>query len=322
MSLPRLLCTALVSSALLVTRQSGAQPASDQPELPVTIEVTTVAHCPARRFHDELDARMRRPFEVRAASRATLHVAIGPAKAGAGGDLEGHASFAGASGNAERSVRGTCDEITAALALVATTWLEGEPAADPAPKPPPAALPAPAIAPTSLPAESPSAAPLPRKHLSFGAHGISTFGLVGGPAGGAAVSVAYEMERFELRGALRGALGGETIAAGRARYAWLTAGLDGCVHALTGTFVRLAACARLEPGYFRADFAGSARGLPWVTGGAGMRVGWSTGPVRLEIEGFASLPVTGYRVTPTDATIMPFPGLGAAVAAGVMVPFW
>ena len=127
--------------------------------------------------------------------------------------------------------------------------------------------------------------------------------------------------RFELRAALAGALGTDTLTSSTAHYAWLTAPLDGCAHALSGRAVRLAGCVRVEPGYLRVQFADIAHSLPWLAVGAGARLGWNAGPIRLEIEGFADLPVSGYRITREGTTFVPFRAAAGAFAAGFMVPF-
>lgn len=66
-----------------------------------------------------------------------------------------------------------------------------------------------------------------------------------GPAFGAALAFAHEGARIELRAALAGALGTDMLTNSTAHYAWLTAPLDGCAHALTGRTVRLAGCVRV-----------------------------------------------------------------------------
>jgi hypothetical protein len=55
--------------------------------------------------------------------------------------------------------------------------------------------------------------------------------------------------------------------------------------------------------------------------GAAGRLGWSLGPVRLELEAAVSSPITGYRVGTSDITVVPFRGVGAGLAGGLMVPF-
>ncbi|CAN5925243.1 hypothetical protein BH11MYX4_BH11MYX4_42430 [soil metagenome] len=312
-----------MASALLQTRHAHAQ-APVEPPLPVVIDLTTVDACPADRFRTALEARVRRPFEVRAEGTATLRVTIANAGDGA---LQGTASFKGASGDATRSVRGSCDETTAALALVAATWLEAEPSVAPealaVPTPVPSVSAVPTAPPPSPapPAPSPPPPPPARRRLSIGAHGVGTFGLVGRPAGGAALSLAYETDRLELRAGIRGALSAETVPSGEARYAWLTTAVDGCAHALAGRALRVAGCVRVEPGYFHVSFAGD-RSLPWLSAAAVARLGVSVGPVRLELETFASLPVTGYRITRESDNLVPFRALAPGLAAGIMVPFW
>jgi hypothetical protein len=358
------LVVGLVASTIVLARRGPAQPAVAPPRLAVALQVTTVEGCPAERFQRALEARVRRPLEIRGEASSSLRVAIVAAGAAR---FEGTASFAGASGRATRAIRGTCDEVTAALALVATTWLEAEPLPEPeraaaaaaagaaaASTPEPSAAPltteppsAPAAAEPAVPpaasasAPSPSATPTverapppaaretraspdapPALHrFAVGAHGVATFGVVGGPAAGGGLAIAYRRPRLELRGGIRAAFGGESIEAGPARYVWLTVPLDGCLHVLTRGPFAFAGCARIEPGYFNATFLGTDRALPWLSLGFGLRGGWSVGPVRLEIEVFEGVPVTGYRITPTDATIVPFRAIVPMIAAGVMVPF-
>ena len=318
------------------------------PALPVAIDITTIDACPKGRFRTALASRVRRPFEVREEASATLRITIAKA---AKGELEARASFKGRSGIASRSVRGSCDEITSALALVAATWFEAEPALEPVPAavpasvddepavapaattepppsippvvPPPAVAPRPAAAPPRRPAPpSDAGAAGPRKRFSLGAHGLATFGLVGNAAGGAGVALAFETDRFELRGGLRGALSAETLPSGQAHHVWVTAPIDGCLHALTGRVLRLAGCLRVEPGYFRVSFANIQDGEPWLSTAAAARLGWSVGPIRLELEGALTLPITGYRITRTETTFDPFRALAPGLAAGVMIPFW
>lgn len=339
---------ALAASLLLAARLGRGQPAPE-PTLPVSFDIVSSDDCTAERFRAALAARVRRPFALRDGATTKLQVRV---TRGSGGALAANASFEGASGSAQRSVRGSCNEITAALALVAATWLEAEPRieAEPAPTPtppvpappapaPPAPAPPEAAAPAAPPPEAPTiaapAAPAearatagtrasvvsPPRPYAVGGKGVASGGLVSGPAFGVAVSFAYEGARFELRAALAGALGTDTLTSSTAHYAWLTAPLDGCAHALSGRAVRLAGCVRVEPGYLRVQFADIAHSLPWLAVGAGVRLGWNAGPIRLEIEGFADLPVSGYRITREGTTFVPFRAAAGAFAAGFMVPF-
>ncbi len=351
---------ALVSSALATAAIGFAQPASEQARLPLALQITSVEGCPAASFQRALETRVRRPFEVQKDAATVMRVSIVSAGAGAA-PFEGTATFRGASGQAARSIRGSCAEVTAALALVATTWLEAEPAPEAAVVPgvpattPAAAAPASASASASA-AASAEAAPAPppdapkaatpqaaagsvaplgadapvtptgstrRPRFAIGAHGLATFGLTDGPAAGAGLAFAFETGRLELRGGVRGALGGDSVAGLDARYLWLTVPLDGCFHLPTGRIFSVAGCGRAEPGLFYATFAASERTLPWLSLGAGLRAGWTIADaVRLEIEGFATVPATGYRITPAAATIAPFRTIAPLMAAGIMVPFW
>jgi hypothetical protein len=333
LSFARSVLTAAVVSGVVAGASVGAaQPATPtaparppvRPRLPLVLQVTTPEGCAAERFERALEARVRRPFEVRRDAASVLRVAIAPAGAA---QLEGTASFTGASGSATRSVRGSCDEVTSALALVATTWLEAEPEVAPSPPPPDA----PAAAPASETRETrdardareapPSNEPLRQHRFAIGAHGVVTAGLVGGASAGAGAALAYRESRLELRGGLRVAFGAETVDAGHASYLWVTAPIDGCVHLVSGGTLTLAGCGRIEPGYFHATFVDAGRALPWLSLATGLRAGWLLGPVRLEVEGFATFPVTGYRIGTTDATIVPFRTVAPLVAAGLMVPF-
>lgn len=255
------LVASLVWSALLTASVGAAQPAVDQARLPLALQITTVEGCPAQRFQGALEARVRRPFEIQPGAASVLRVSL----VGAGAGVVGTASFSGASGQATRSIGGSCDEVTAALALVATTWLEAE-RVEPATATPSAVGPA-TTAPAAPDAPGP-AQTTPRPRFAVGAHGVATFGLTDGPAAGAGLAFAYQVGRLELRGGLRGALGGETIAAGNARYRWLTVPLDGCFHLANGRSFSLAGCGRAEPGLFYASFGGADRPLPWISLGA------------------------------------------------------
>ena len=222
---------------------------------------------------------------------------------------------------------------------MAATWLEAEPRievpapplaapapAPPAPPPPPPTAEPPPLetrlvtAPPPRTASADSAAG-PRKPYSMGGHAVASVGLVSNPAFGAALAFAYEGRRFELRAGVRGALGTDTLTNSTAHYAWLTAPIDGCAHALTGRVLRLAGCARIEPGYLHVQFADIAHSLPWLAAAAGARVGWNVGPLRLEVEGFADLPVSGYRIDRAGSTFVPFRAAAGSFAAGFMVPF-
>ena len=162
----------------------------------------------------------------------------------------------------------------------------------------------------------------PRKAYAFGGHAVTSVGLVSGPAFGAGIAFAREVTRIELRGALRGALGADPITNGTAHYVWLTAPIDGCVHAVSARVLGLAGCVRVEPGYLHVQFADITHSLPWLVLGAGVRVHRNVGPIRLELEGFADVPVSGYRVTREGTTLVPFRAAAGTFAAGFMVPFW
>ena len=90
----------------------------------------------------------------------------------------------------------------------------------------------------------------------------------------------------------------------------------------TGAALRLAGCVRIEPGYFHVELGNVAYGLPWLSVGVAARLGAMVGPLRLELEGELALPVTGYRVTRTETTTVPFRALAPGLSLGVMVPFW
>ena len=108
------------STAMLLAAPRGfAQVVPPRAPLPVDVDVTALASCPAARFRQELEARLRRPFEERAGAPTSLRIVV----VSGGSALEGTAHFTGTSGKDSRAVRGTCDEITGALALVASTWL-------------------------------------------------------------------------------------------------------------------------------------------------------------------------------------------------------
>lgn len=328
--------SALAASVLTVVRLGHAQQLAPEAALPVALDIVTNDDCTAERFRTALTARVRRPIDVRDGAGAKLRVRV---TRGSGSALAADASFEGASGLAQRTVRGSCSEITSALALVAATWLEAEPRieAEP-PAPAPVEAPAPQAPAPQAPAPEPSAPPPitppapargarsdaaagPRKRYSIGGHGVASVGLVSNPALGAALAFAYEGERFELRAGLRGALGTDTLSSSTAHYAWLTVPLDGCAHALTGGVLRLAGCARVEPGYLHVQFADVAHSLPWLAVGAGARFGGNVGPIRLEIEGFVDLPVSGYRIDRQGTTFVPFRAAAGSFAAGFMVPF-
>lgn len=333
---------------LLATSPALAQapPVAAQRPVAIDVTVTTTDACPAARFREQLDARVRRPFVVREHVPTSLRIVVSAAGAG----LEGTAHFTGASGKDSRAVRGTCAEISAALALVASTWVEAEPVAPELAAPPATATdagpgtPPPGEAPKAEPPKTPNGAtdpplaPRPRadadadadlkreppaspRRFAVGAHGIVNLGLVGGPAAGGGLALAHTGDRIELRAGARVAFGGETVTAGSARYVWLTVPLDGCLRLPTGPTFPVAACARVEPGAFHARFAGSDRLLAWLGVGAGARVGWAQPAFRLELEAFAVSPVTGYRLTPTETTLLPFRTVTPALAVGLMVPF-
>lgn len=348
MAFPRaLLCVGVPAATWLAAGRASAQEATSdgQRALPVEVTVTTNGACPATRFREQLDARVRRPITVRDGAPTSLRIVV----SSAGAALEGTAYFTGASGKDSRAVRGTCEEISAALALVATTWVEAEPAvpelaAPPAgssagaERAPPATPDAPRTEPPTVASPTTSATTRPRadtdadadtrrepalptRRFALGAQGFVSVGLVGGPAAGGGIAIAHTGERVELRAGARVAFGGDTVTAGSARYVWLTAPIDGCLRVPTGPTFPVAACARVEPGAFNASFAGSDRLLAWLGLGAGARVGWAQPAFRIELEGFIVSPVTGYRITPTETTLMPFRAVAPALAAGIMVPF-
>ncbi len=148
---------ALAASLLLVVRLGRAQPAPEpaaEPALPVAFEIVTNDDCAAERFRAALTTGVRRPFALREEAPTELRLRV---TLGSGGALAADASFEGASGSAQRSLRGSCNEITAALALVAATWLEAEPRLEPAP----AATATPAITPSASGAPAPPAPPAP-----------------------------------------------------------------------------------------------------------------------------------------------------------------
>jgi hypothetical protein len=332
-------CIALLAGVLFSRGGAAQAQTASSSALPVALEVVTTDECTAGQFRAALVGRVRRPLDLRDDAATKLRLLV---TSEGRGMLAGDATFEGASGRAQRSVRGSCDEVSAALALVAATWLEAEPSSEapaeraaPSPESAPDApvAPAPSVATpvaiepatvgpdrTSARVPAPDAAAPPRP-FAVGGHGVANVGVVGGPAAGAAIAFAYERGRLELRGAVRGALASETLVSSTAHYAWLTAPLDGCAHALSSRVVRLAACARVEPGYLHVEFADLGHSLPWLALGAGGRIGWAAGPLRLEIEAFAALPVTGYRVTRTGTTLVPLRAVAGGFAAGFMVPF-
>ncbi len=299
-----------MASALALASNARAEPARASP-LEIAVRIESPAACPGETFLAALARRTRRPFEVRPESKVTLLITVATTDAG----FEAAAAFAGASGRAERTVRGSCDEISAALALVSAIWLESEPTS-----PTRTVLPVADAGGGDALEHARDNAPTPRattSHTWVGAQGFAAFGVFGRPAVGAGLFGTYERERVDARLGLRGALANDAIALGTAHFDWLVVPLDGCLH--TRTTVRVSGCARVEPGFLHASFVRSTS-LPWLTLGVGPRLDARVGPARLELETFVVATATGYRVSPAGATLVPFRSIATATAIGVALP--
>lgn len=124
----------------------------------------------------------------------------------------------------------------------------------------------------------------------------------------------------ELRAFLRGAVVSEAQARGTAHLSFGTLPLDACVRAPLARTVAIGACARVEPGFVRIDYAGAALVRPWLGAGPGVRARWSVAPVALEVEAFAPAQALGYDVREGRANAQMFRAFSTSFAAGVVLP--
>lgn len=298
----------------------------------VAVDVTASGPCGASDVARAIAQRVRRPvlFTADAPTR------VGVRFAEDGVEVAAEIAFEGASGKDTRSVSGhSCDEVSAAAAVVAATWLEGEPAR--AAEPPPGALRAEPSGPAAsrLAAGSPAtpkaeaAAEAPGgpsrsaedARWLFGAHGVASAAIVNGVVLGGQVGLGRSFGRHvELRAFLRGAVVSETQAQGTAQLAFGTVPIDACVRAPVARTVAVGACARVEPGFVRIDYVGVGLTRPWLGAGPGVRARWSLAPVALEVEAFAPAQALGYDVRAGRANPQLFRAFSASFAAGVVLP--
>lgn len=272
--------------------------------------------CSAEALKDALLSASTRNVELR--DDADVHLAL---EIEADGDrLRATARFDGTSGGDERTlVAMSCDELRDAFVLVASTWLDAEPASSVEEASPPVAR---APAPPEEPDEDVGAPTRKtrRRPFTFGTQ-VFAFTGVGSVAVGGGVSLAFSTETFELRGGARFASSGDSVEdVGRASYRLWTLALDGCLGQPAAVPLSLSACARLGPGVFTPSVAGNARTLGWLTVGLGGRAGWSVGPVILEAEAFLDGAMLGYRLTPTASKPVAFRALLPSAALGLAFP--
>jgi hypothetical protein len=275
-----------------------------------------------------------------------------------GARFEGDVSLGELHGPARRHVEGSCEDVTAALALIAALALDpmASTASDPAgassaSAPPAASTAPPPPAPTASAATSPppkktderrlaDAEPLSeaeeRAHgwgWSIGAEaaitqGVAPSALVTVPAfldvsrRGPTVFTPAVRLRFER------ADSASSAAQGGAYFTWTAGSLDLCPVSLSTWRVRVWPCARAEAGVLAATGAETtpvrSDSRPWMTLGLVARARVTVvGALFVELEGGAFAPLVRDRffVEP-DTTVERVPAVAAAGAAGGGVTFW
>lgn len=277
----------------------------------------------------ELALRVRRPVVVQRGAPAVLHVRIDAAR----DSFIGHATFEGASGRDERDIEGTsCTEIVQALAFVASSWLEAEPEVvrlSPAAAPPPAVAPRP-IRPADVPPTTrPPAVALPASkasRLRAGWRSGVVLGFVSRPALDvtAAGGVTLGAGGTELRGGVRLTWARNTVELGSVQHRWLTIPLDACRN-VRRERITAGLCGRVDPGLFLTSITAARsfeahHALAWLDAGAGLRLSASLGGVDLELDAFALVPVTGYRIERDLARLEGLRSVAVSIGLGAMLP--
>jgi hypothetical protein len=323
-------------TALAHERDLRAEPSSattsSSVALPVHVDVGE--GCPALPIEHALAERVRRSVAFTAAARTTVIVRFAVAsEEGTTAEL----SFEGISGEDRRTIRGaSCEDVAAALSIVAATWVESEPSPEDEgpergrerPSPPErAVMPVPPVVADSATARRAEARRSPdlsgaaaSSPFWLGAHVASNPGIVSGLLPALQLTGALRVrERFELRVGLRGARAEDEQARGKASLLWGTLPIDGCMGFRLGHAFEFSPCARFEPGVVGIDYDRVTRTLPWIGAGPGARIAWSAAPIRLELEAFAPVQVLGWDIRADRATLEPFRSVTASLGAGVMM---
>lgn len=284
-TVPRFLLPIAPLAGLLAAPSARAEGST----APLAVRLRVEGPCPRGEFLRDLVSAVRRPLDTNADDATTeLAVRFVAGRTSASGE----ARFVGRSGDDARTVRGrTCAEVSAAVALVASTWLDAEHDA-PAPSPPTPPTP-PSVRVHALPelvAEDPDATreptPEPRSDVTVAA--LAFIGAREVSALGVEASGGVRRGTFGLRGGARGIAGGRHD--GGPQHVWITSVVSGCADLLEGGHIAAAGCARLDPGVVVVS---GARVEPWLSAGAGPRLVSSVGRVRVELGLLAVLPILG-----------------------------
>ena len=128
----------------------------------------------------------------------------------------------------------------------------------------------------------------------------------------------------ELRGGVRLTWARNTVELGSVQHRWLTIPLDACRN-VRRERITAGLCGRVDPGLFLTSITAARsfeahHALAWLDAGAGLRLSASLGGVDLELDAFALVPVTGYRIERDLARLEGLRSVAVSIGLGAMLP--